>query len=170
VEQVFKRFYPAERFARPQPLDEFSENDLASVRLPGGRPMIPKLEHYYTPEKLDTLALQFAYLMADETYSVAELQGYLLNSKWDPQGAVDNLSAWMKGQEEERAGIKEAKQRKLEAAQRRKAARELYEGSSRAFKEDTTNNQNEPNATVTGEITDPSGFPSAFDNLNMIDR
>ena len=136
VEQVFKRFYPAERFARPQSLDDPSENNLTSGHLPGGRPTTLKLERYYTPEELDSLAVEFSNLMADETYSVAELQGYLLNKKWDPQGAVDDLPAWMKVQEEEKMRIEEAKQRKrLQAAQRRQAAKELYEGKKHQNKE-----------------------------------
>lgn len=114
--------------------------------LPGGRPTI---ERYYTPEELDSLALEFANLMADETYSVAELQGYLLNKKWDPQSAVDNLSAWMKVQEEEKARIEETKQKKrLQAAQRRQAAKELYEGNSRASQAKATDDQNKENMGV----------------------
>lgn len=146
VEQVFKRFYPAERFVRPQPLDAFSENNLAPVLPPEGIPITLKLDRYYSPEELDDLAIEFAKLTADETYSVAELQGYLLNKKWDPQGAVDDLPEWMKAQEEEMAMVEEAKLRKrLQAAQRRKAAKELYDGqsSSRGFKENIQNEENE---------------------------
>lgn len=146
MEQVFKRFYPAERFVRPQPLDAFSENNLAPVLPPEGIPITLKLDRYYSPEELDDLAIEFAKLTADETYSVAELQGYLLNKKWDPQGAVDDLPEWMKAQEEEMAMVEEAKLRKrLQAAQRRKTAKELYDGqsSSRGFKENIQNEENE---------------------------
>jgi chaperone BCS1 len=171
VEHVFKRFYPAERFARPQPpSDEFSENDLASARLPGGLPIAFKLEHYYTPAELDALAVEFADLAPDESYSVAELQGYLLNKKWDPQGAVDNLSAWLKDQEEEKKRIEEVKQKKkLLAAQRRKAAREFFEGNSKVVKENTINNQSdEEKVAVTEEVViDPSDSSSTIGEGNL---
>jgi chaperone BCS1 len=127
VEQVFKRFYPAERFALPQFLDDLSGNDLTSEIMPSTL----KLKRYYTSKELDALAIEFAKLAADEMYSVAELQGYLLTNKWNPHGAVDGLSAWMNYQEEEKARIEEAKQKKRsQAAQRRKAAKESYDGSS----------------------------------------
>ena len=121
MEQVFKRFYPAERFT----LDEASAGELPSGHLAEVLPSPLKLRRYYTFEELDALALGFAKLTANEAYSVAELQGYLLTNKWDPQGAVDGLSSWMKYQEEEKARIEEAKQKKRsQAAQKRKAAKE----------------------------------------------
>jgi mitochondrial chaperone BCS1 len=125
VEQVFKRFYPAERFT----VDEVFGGELSSGHLAEALPSPLKLQRYYTSEELDALALDFAKLTANEAYSVAELQGYLLTNKWDPQGAVDSLSTWMKYQEEEKARIEEAKQKKRsQAAQRRKAAKELEIG------------------------------------------
>lgn len=71
--------------------------------------MIPLLKSkaFYTAEELDVLALKFSELMTNETFSVAELQGYLLTNKLDPRGAVDNLSKWMKDQEGERARMKQ---------------------------------------------------------------
>ena len=125
VEQVFKRFYPAERFT----LAETSGDGLPTGCLAEALPSTLKLQRYYTSEELDRLALDFARLTADEAYSVAELQGYLLTTKWDPQGAVDGLSMWIKHQEEEKARIEEAKQKKRsQAAQRRQAAKELHVG------------------------------------------
>ena len=67
------------------------------------------------------MAVEFAKLTPDETFSVAELQGYLLNRKLDPKGAVDNISTWVKEQEEERARIEQAKlERRLQVAQEMK--------------------------------------------------
>jgi hypothetical protein len=153
VEQVFKRFYPPERFARPQPPEEPSSKDPTSneepVRPPG---VAHKLERYYSAEELDALAPEFAALTPTETYSVAELQGYLLNYKWDPQGAVDGMPQWMKGQEQEKAKIEEAKKkRKLQAAQRRKAA---MEGSPKVV-EGVINNPRE-NIEVMAEVATPA--------------
>jgi hypothetical protein len=164
VEQVFKRFYPTDRFTRLQPLDNLSENKLASDRLPEAMPTTVRLKRYYTVGELDALALEFAKLTADETYSVAELQGYLLTNKWDPWGAVDSLSAWMKDQKEEKARIEKAKQ-KRGAAQRRKASRELYDESRRVLQENTANNQSKENAAATDEVVAyPSDFSSTLED------
>ena len=146
AEQVFKRFYPAERFAPPH-LDGLSENDITSsdepVRLPEAPPAPLNVKLYYTPEELNALALQFAKLTPDETFSVAELQGYLLNKKWDPQGAVVGMSAWSKSQLEEKARIKELKAKKrLQLAQKRKMVKELNDGTSRIPEENMKNNHN----------------------------
>jgi hypothetical protein len=112
VEQVYKRFYPPERFARPQLAEESSSKDSIS----------PKLGRYYASEELDTLAGEFATQTPNETYSVAELQGYLLNYKWDPQGAVGGMPQWIKEQREEKARIEEAKNKRK--MQRKKVAME----------------------------------------------
>jgi mitochondrial chaperone BCS1 len=135
VELVFKRFYPPERFAPPQP-KQLSEGKLSSDYLQEVMPTTVKLRCYYTIEELDALALEFARLTAEETYSVAELQGYLLTNKWDPQGAVDNLSVWMKDQAVEKARIEKEKQKKkAKAAERRMAARELFDQRKKALQE-----------------------------------
>jgi hypothetical protein len=162
VEHVFKRFYPAERFAHPQSLDEESEDDFPlntePDHLPGAVPLSLKLERYYTPEELDALALEFRKLVPEDAYSVAELQGYLLKRKLDPKGAVDNLSAWVKDQEEEKAKIEEAKTKRLQAAQKRKAAKALEEKGSAVPKESATQIQSKDNVIVTDEVTHPSGI------------
>ena len=97
-------------------------NNNDPVRLPGAPPSSLRLEHYYTPQELDALAVEFAKLIPGEAFSVAELQGYLLNRKLDPKGAVDNISAWVKDQEEERFRMEQEKlKRRLQFAQKMKA-------------------------------------------------
>jgi len=64
VEQVFKRFYPAERFT----LDEASMDELPSGRLAEALPSTLKLQRYYTSEELDALAIDFAKLTVDEAF------------------------------------------------------------------------------------------------------
>lgn len=72
-------------------------------------------------EKLQQLALEFSSGIADNTFTPAQLQGYLLNWRSDPQGAVDNLAEWAKG---EIASMEEAKKRAKDAAAARKKRRQ----------------------------------------------
>lgn len=72
-------------------------------------------------EKLQKLALDFSSGIADNTFTPAQLQGYLLNWRSDPQGAVDNLAEWAK---REIASMEEAKKRAKEAAAARKKRRQ----------------------------------------------
>lgn len=72
-------------------------------------------------EKLQKLALKFSNGIQDNTFTPAQLQGYLLNWRSDPQGAVDNLVQWAKN---EIASMEEAKKRALDAAAARKKRRQ----------------------------------------------
>ncbi|KAK2607618.1 hypothetical protein N8I77_006281 [Diaporthe amygdali] len=68
-------------------------------------------------EELQKLALSFSRKIEENTFTPAQIQGYLLNWRSDPQGAVDNLIEWSK---EEIALMEEAKRRAKEAAAARK--------------------------------------------------
>lgn len=68
-------------------------------------------------EELEKLALSFSSRIDDNTFTPAQIQGYLLNWRSDPQGAVDNLVEWAK---EEVAVMEEAKKRAKEAVAARK--------------------------------------------------
>lgn len=72
-------------------------------------------------EKLQKLALKFSSGIEDNTFTPAQLQGYLLNWRSDPQGAVDNLAEWAKM---EIASMEEAKKRAKDAAAARKKRRQ----------------------------------------------
>ncbi|KAF8183323.1 P-loop containing nucleoside triphosphate hydrolase protein [Mycena galopus ATCC 62051] len=71
---------------------------------------------------LSGLAKQFAAAIPAARYSIAQLQGYLLNSKNDPEGAVTGIGAWIEAQEKEKREIEELKQKKRKEAAARRAA------------------------------------------------
>lgn len=68
-------------------------------------------------DRLQKLALRFGGEIEENTFTPAQVQGYLLNWRSDPQGAVDNLREWAR---EEIALMEEAKRRAKEAAAARK--------------------------------------------------
>lgn len=68
-------------------------------------------------DELQKLALRFGGQVAENTFTPAQVQGYLLNWRSDPQGAVDNLRDWAR---EEIASMEEAKKRAKDAAAARK--------------------------------------------------
>lgn len=68
-------------------------------------------------DELQKLALKFSGQVEENTFTPAQVQGYLLNWRSDPQGAVDNLRGWAR---EEIASMEEAKKRAKDAAAARK--------------------------------------------------
>ncbi|KAK5070901.1 hypothetical protein LTR64_003875 [Lithohypha guttulata] len=76
------------------------------------------------------LSKQFAEQLPEGDFSPADLQDYLLVHKKDPQGAVDDLGAWMDGQREER----KRREQEKEAEIRYKAQK--AERRRRQFRED----------------------------------
>lgn len=56
-----------------------------------------------TIEQVAELAAQFADKVPENRYSIAQLQGYLLCSKRDPRGAVNNIDEWVGDREKEQA-------------------------------------------------------------------
>lgn len=85
-------------------------------------------------DRLRKLALRFGGEIEENTFTPAQVQGYLLNWRSDPQGAVDNLREWAK---EEIASMEEAKRRAKEAAAARKKRKQkqlnLVLGSNMGF-------------------------------------
>lgn len=74
-------------------------------------------------DELDKLAFSFRSCIKNNTFTPAQLQGYLLKYRQDPRGAVDGLQAWMV---EELAQMEEAKRliREAKLAKRRKRQRQ----------------------------------------------
>ncbi|KAJ7479279.1 hypothetical protein FB451DRAFT_1131411 [Mycena latifolia] len=114
IEQVFKRFFPL--------LGEINiEEDEKSGSL------FPP----YSEAELDIYAAEFSRAIPAETYSIAQIQGYLLTKKRNPSGAVEGAKDWLKAQEEEKRAMAELKQkRKAERARRLKLAREKAEAAA----------------------------------------
>ncbi|KAJ7764118.1 P-loop containing nucleoside triphosphate hydrolase protein [Mycena maculata] len=78
--------------------------------------------------ELDAYAAEFPRRIPSETYSIAQIQAYLLTKKRNPGGAVDGVQNWLKSQEEEKRVLLELKQKKkADRARRLKIARERAE-------------------------------------------
>lgn len=72
-------------------------------------------------DELDKLSLSFSSGVKDNAFTPAQLQGYLLQYRLDPRGAIENLQAWM---EDELAQIKEAEKMAREATLARRRRRQ----------------------------------------------
>ncbi|KAK7045086.1 p-loop containing nucleoside triphosphate hydrolase protein [Favolaschia claudopus] len=108
IEQVFKRFYPTATSSKSSP--SFSADDT---------PPAASLPPRYTQNTVNQYAVEFAKIIPASTYSIAQIQGYLLTKKINPAGAVKDAEKWLKSQEEEKRAMKELKQkRKAERARR----------------------------------------------------
>jgi mitochondrial chaperone BCS1 len=131
VEQVFKRFFPADRFASTA--TSHSDSTTASTSTSGAKvPTFPNIplpaRTTYTSEELDALAKRFSELVPDGVYSVAHLQGYLLRKKLDPEGAVNDVAEWIKEQEAQKRAVAELKeQRRMDAVKRREHIWQMHE-------------------------------------------
>ncbi|KAJ7434341.1 P-loop containing nucleoside triphosphate hydrolase protein [Mycena galericulata] len=108
VEQVFQVFFPTLNT---------DQDDLNDEETPLSAP--------YTTEDIDRSAAAFAAVIPNETYSVAQIQGYLLTKKGDPWGAVQGVDDWLLAQQTERRAIAESKRRwRAEVDQWRKGFQE----------------------------------------------
>lgn len=80
----------------------------------GHSPTATKAElEVLSDEQLDKLSSRFSLKIKDDTFTPAQLQGYLLIHRSDPQGSIEGLDLWM---EEEPAEMEDAKRRSKEAA------------------------------------------------------
>ncbi|KAJ6536501.1 P-loop containing nucleoside triphosphate hydrolase protein [Mycena vulgaris] len=114
IEQVFKRFYPLP--------DETAAGE--DVKLGSQFPS-------YNESELDGYAAAFARDVPAGTYSIAQIQGYLLTKKRNPGGAAEGVLAWLESQEEEKRTLAELKQKKkADRARRLKLAQEKAEPSA----------------------------------------
>ncbi|KAJ7094211.1 hypothetical protein C8R44DRAFT_684782 [Mycena epipterygia] len=140
IGQVFKRFFPlSDQEDADADADDMLGNDKSS-----GSPFPP-----YNEKELDVYAADFARAIPAETYSIAQIQGYLLSKKRNPGGAVEGVQDWLKAQEEEKRAMAELKQkRKVERARRLKLAREKQAAAAAAAA------ATQENKSDTGEIKD----------------
>ncbi|KAF7369609.1 p-loop containing nucleoside triphosphate hydrolase protein [Mycena venus] len=106
----------------------------------------------YTTNDIERYAAEFSAAMPSDTYSIAQIQGYLLRKKRDPLGAAQDVGEWLVEQEEERRALAEAKRRwRAERAWQRQAEGQ-YEWGGPA--------QPEMDVPATGgEVLEPSGEP-----------
>jgi mitochondrial chaperone BCS1 len=117
---------------RPGRIDRKIEYKLASRRQAHGLFMkfFPKLNlksedlssnHPEAKEhpKVSELAEEFARAIPENTFSMAELQGYLLDWKQDPSGAIHGIGAWAENEriaQQERAAREQLRREKAAAA------------------------------------------------------
>ncbi|KAJ6449374.1 P-loop containing nucleoside triphosphate hydrolase protein [Mycena sanguinolenta] len=115
IEEVLKRFYPLD-----VNVDEQQDVQIAGEVYP-----------VYTAADVNAYAAQFALAVPAGTFSIAQLQGYLLTNKRNPAGAVEGVEQWLKAQEEEKRALTELKQkRKAERARKLKLARERAQAAA----------------------------------------
>ncbi|KAF7309272.1 p-loop containing nucleoside triphosphate hydrolase protein [Mycena indigotica] len=119
LEQMFDRFYPynAELADDAGPaIGCYYDSSVA--------PPLPRVR--LSAEALLSLGTQFAAAVPPSRYSIAQLQGYLLSWKNDPQAALAGVGGWMERQQREKQEIEEMKKRRRrEAAARREAEERL---------------------------------------------
>ncbi|KAJ7036357.1 P-loop containing nucleoside triphosphate hydrolase protein [Mycena alexandri] len=110
LEQMFDRFYPFNEDSVPElgPSIGCYFSKTTGVRL--------------SAPALAALAKDFAAVIPSGRYSIAQLQGYLLSSKNDPEGALEGIGAWIEAQEKEKKEMDELKQRRRKEAALRRAA------------------------------------------------
>ncbi|KAF7317504.1 p-loop containing nucleoside triphosphate hydrolase protein [Mycena kentingensis (nom. inval.)] len=125
LERVFKRFFPlsGERGTSPATTTNDDEGEF-----PFGPAAVKN-----TTASLNAHAKAFAACIPAHTYSIAQIQGYLLTKKRDadPAAAVAGVDAWVRAQEEERRAMAELKARRREERRARlRAARERSAASA----------------------------------------
>ncbi|KAJ7624490.1 P-loop containing nucleoside triphosphate hydrolase protein [Roridomyces roridus] len=119
LEQMFDRFYPYDASATTRGTIGcyFSSAD-PSVRL--------------SAEVLAGMAKEFAAAVPANKYSIAQLQGYLLTNKNDPERARRDVDKWIEKQEEEKAEMEALKQKRRREAALRRAAEAQAEREGRS--------------------------------------
>lgn len=124
---LFNRFFPAEDFAVAPPSDTLDEKADSSLRRrtvkdstgePSPAPVVPFKGEL--PRPLAALADEFARAVPTGEFSPAELQGYLLRSKFNPVRVAEGAADWVAGELAER----EMQKARDEKARLRKEARE----------------------------------------------
>ena len=87
-------------------------------------------------QKLQDRSEAFAEQLPEYEFTTAEIQGYLLSHKKDPEGAVKDLQEWVECERAERERRKEVEKKEREKAkeraQRLQESRSAY-GPSRGF-------------------------------------
>ncbi|KAJ6471240.1 P-loop containing nucleoside triphosphate hydrolase protein [Mycena vitilis] len=140
LEQMFARFYP------------FDEDCLPELGASIGCYFSPSTGLRLTAPQLASLAAQFSAAIPAGRFSIAQLQGYLLGRKNDPEGAVAGVGEWVAVQERERREMEEMKSKRRREAARRRAAEaaadreaeaEQAEAEGAKREEQTGENENE---------------------------
>lgn len=109
IQEIFRRMYSNEADTSPTSTSKPSQtpstkpgngkkdgNTEADEHKPTTPFLLPRFASL-PPAELDELAKKFADSLPENSFSPAEIQGYLLMRKTDPKGAVDEVVAWRDG-------------------------------------------------------------------------
>lgn len=108
MEEIFRRMYSDEADGKKcdgssdggeqkyAPEKKGSSNDKRKKEARWGAATGNKSPNFATlpPDQLTEMARQFADALPEAVFSPAEIQGYLLQKKSDPQGALDGVGEW----------------------------------------------------------------------------
>jgi chaperone BCS1 len=108
---LFNRFFPPSRFSSASTPDKDTSPESSTNRYARKTPL---------SQSLPELCQAFASALPKDEFTTAELQGYLLKCKWDPEQAVEKLGAWV---EELREEAKQRAAREEEAKKKRRRAK-----------------------------------------------
>lgn len=86
----------------------------------GAGPSRPqKIFPVLSDEEIQALSETFGDRIPEHTFSIAQVQGYLLTKKADAKGAVEHVTQWVQDQLDERQKIKDLKEKKKRRQEKR---------------------------------------------------
>jgi len=126
---IFKRFYSDELMSKAMRQSNASTTkktvlSTEALKLIQASDDSTFLSQLPSQEKIAELAMAFGDKIPELTYSIAQLQGFLLSKKKNPAGAVEDVGTWM----EERGKEKDEKELRVRA---RKKEMEIWEKQNR---------------------------------------
>ncbi|KAI0551292.1 P-loop containing nucleoside triphosphate hydrolase protein [Xylaria curta] len=123
AEQIFLRMMKTGRLDMAP--GEFSEDDSPEHTKARKRTVIAEdgqqVDEHQTDEELQILAEKFSKLVPEETFTPAQLQGYLLRYLHSATTAVDKIAEWVVAEQRRVEDDAERKKKKAKNAEKRKA-------------------------------------------------
>lgn len=94
VKELFERMYSSDKSSRRRQAGPRSEKDIALSTIPGEEEKRAQLER----DELIGIAKRFAEKIPEDTFSPAEVQGFLLKRKKKPKQALIEIDKWVESQ------------------------------------------------------------------------
>lgn len=171
ISSIFRAiFAPLEADASPSKLTRVNTTDLQNGDPAGvvARVEADKIEREKTIANVDRLAAEFAEKIPAHEFSPAELQGFLLKNKRNPEGAVAGAEAWVTETRNEKASKQlkeaEAKRKKQEEEEKRKEKEEKEKkekGKKSSSKTKKRNSKKNQKISKNNDTSDDSSSDSA---------
>ncbi|KAL5518422.1 BAT2_1 [Sanghuangporus vaninii] len=126
IQETYLRFYE-QRFVRSE---EESSRDTEAKGPAPPRPSLMSMhiekddEPPLARDEVHELARRFAEAIPEDTFSLAQIQGYLLTKKVQPRGAAGGAAEWVKNRTEEKRKLEELKEKKRQKRRETQAARQ----------------------------------------------